>query len=353
MPRFNAEIFSRSFDLVAHALVDGVSISEDYLSPAESSVAMPSSQGIDVGQYIRLGDYVGVITAVEAGEDGYSEVRYKPFASVFAEPVLFDTDLQGTGTLEGVLADIITARWISNPDSLANIEGLTVSTISSTTGWGFHLTSDAEGMHTTIVNLYDSIISRALSIYRVGLYPTIDVQAKTIDLAIGVQSSEAVTIEADLPNVLASQVTVGGQLTGYNKAVIYNRGDYTQSLAFYLHPDGSYDQTNADRIVPVNTTIKAVDVQDGQTFDQAASAEAGKALQGQAYNNLIEVECLLDDQLIRPTQLHLGDLVQIISGGVQYTSILTGRALGDTAVLTFGTVRLDLTKIIKGAIYGS
>ena len=39
--------------------------------------------------------------------------------------------------------------------------------------------------------------------------------------------------------------------------------------------------------------------------------------------------------------------VEIISDGVAYRSILTGRERGKNTKLVFGTVRLDLTKILR------
>jgi hypothetical protein len=39
--------------------------------------------------------------------------------------------------------------------------------------------------------------------------------------------------------------------------------------------------------------------------------------------------------------------VDIISDGVAYRSILTGRERGKNTKLVFGTVRLDLTKILR------
>jgi len=42
-----------------------------------------------------------------------------------------------------------------------------------------------------------------------------------------------------------------------------------------------------------------------------------------------------------------GGRVEIISDGVAYRSILTGRERGKNTKLVFGTVRLDLTKILR------
>jgi hypothetical protein len=53
------------------------------------------------------------------------------------------------------------------------------------------------------------------------------------------------------------------------------------------------------------------------------------------------------DALIHPEQMEFGQVVKIISDGTEYTSILTAREIGQTVKLIFGTVRLDLTKILR------
>lgn len=68
---------------------------------------------------------------------------------------------------------------------------------------------------------------------------------------------------------------------------------------------------------------------------------------GIEWNNLIELRVLNDDSLIRPQELELGQLVVIKHDDVLYPSILTGLRFEDTITLSFGTIRLDLTKQLK------
>ena len=67
----------------------------------------------------------------------------------------------------------------------------------------------------------------------------------------------------------------------------------------------------------------------------------------QPYSNLIELTMANDDGLVKPEQMEFGQQVEIISDGVAYRSILTGRERGKNTKLVFGTVRLDLTKILR------
>ena len=52
--------------------------------------------------------------------------------------------------------------------------------------------------------------------------------------------------------------------------------------------------------------------------------------------------------MITPLSLNIGRVVNIIHNGVAYNSILTGKEISNSLVkLIFGTIRLDLTKILN------
>lgn len=76
---------------------------------------------------------------------------------------------------------------------------------------------------------------------------------------------------------------------------------------------------------------------------------ANKAFTKSKYRNLIEFTVFEDDAILTPTKLKAGQEVEVIHKGKSYNSILTGikRARG-LVTLTFGTIRLELTKILKG-----
>ena len=66
-----------------------------------------------------------------------------------------------------------------------------------------------------------------------------------------------------------------------------------------------------------------------------------------SYSNLIELTMMNGDALVKPEELEFGQVADIISDGQSYRSILTGRERGRNTKLVFGTVRLDLTKILR------
>ena len=66
------------------------------------------------------------------------------------------------------------------------------------------------------------------------------------------------------------------------------------------------------------------------------------------YKNLIELTVKKDDSMIKPLEMEIGQVVNVIHEGVSYSSVLTGKEISKGLVkLIFGTIRLDLTKILN------
>ena len=357
MQPFNVEIFDQEFNLIQHYNVGAIDYKYDYLSAMENSVLVAFNENVKNGDYIRVKNntdsYFGYISAiaVNEAEQGFSEIKFKPFITLFDQSIMFDTTLQGSAvTLEQMIADYITAYWINNVDTEQNISGLQVETISSTTGWGFHITSDQAGLDKAIINFMTSIIKRSLTKYRVGLYTDIDVANKRIVLSIGVKSQSEFYIEADLPNVIKKSVIINESTQDMNKLYIYDQADLETNIIYYKHPDGTYDTTNANRITPVIYGMTSVAVNEEDTFEHAAKDAADKQFDVDSYSNLIELTVQNDDELVMPETLTIGQLVRVTTNGTSYASILTGVERSNKTKLTFGTIRLDLTKILKGGL---
>lgn len=383
MKPYNVEIFNRQFELLAHTNVDDIKIDYDYLKPNESTIqirltgfydtfaaqavipeggmlralSIPALEGlmdeVGVGAYIRLQrddtDIFGVITSITTADDPLlTNIGIQPFPSaIFATEILFDTNQQGTVALETVIANLITDSWISNADTLQNIPGLTVTTTSSTVAWGMNLKSDTEGMHHCIIDFYDVLIRRALEEYGIAIHTSVDFQNGAINLTIG-KVVGTQTIEADLPNVFDRTFLINESSKNTNKLDVYNSADYTSTIIYYKHTDGTYSTTNTDRLYPVVREVQGVPVEEGQTFAQAAASVAASVFGEVTYNNLIEIKCLYDDELIRPKELEIGSVVTVIHEGNAYASILTGYQLENNVVnLIFGSIRADLTKLLR------
>lgn len=383
MKPFNVEIFNRQFELLAHTNIDDIRIDYDYLSPNESELEIrltgfydtfaaeavipkggmlralniPALEGlmdsVGVGAYIRLQrddmDIFGVITSMTTAEDALlTKIGIQPFPSaIFTTEILFDTNKQGTVALETVIADLITASWINNADTLQNIPGLTVTTTSSTVSWGMNLKSDTEGMHHCIIDFYDVLIRRALEEYGIAIHTSVDFQNGAINLTIG-KVVGTQTIEADLPNVFERTFLINESSKNTNKLDVYNSANYTSTIIYYKHTDGTYNTTDNKRLYPVVREVQAVDVEEGSTFAQAAASAAASVFGEVTYSNLIEIQCLYDDSLIMPKQLDIGSVVTVIHDGNAYSSIMTGYQLENNVInLIFGSIRADLTKLLR------
>lgn len=362
MRPYNVEVFSRDFTLRHHTNVNYVNIEEDYLSPQNNNLTLLIGDGIIIeGDYIWITrsdtteKYFGVVTAVNVVSPLEVKVSFTTFLNgIFETRILFDTDLQGQGTLESALASIITANWISTSDNTERIPGLSCTTTSSTSSWGFNLKSEKEKMHHCIINFYDSIIAPAMKKYRIRMVAVPNFQTKSITLSIGTNADDVFLIDADLPNVLERQITIMETDDTTNKLVVYNKEDYSQSRTYYLHPDGTYNMTNNNRIFPVVRMIKSTEAEYNtddtvkKSFATMADEEAADLFGGISYNNNIELKVLKDDALIHPLTMGIGQRVIIYNQGKSHNSILTATKIEDNIVtLTFGTIRLDLTKLIR------
>lgn len=354
MPAYNVEIFSPDFLLKYHDNIGTVKYSEDYISPVENSAVIRTDDTVTKGDLIRIGqlndDYFGVVTSVDYGEAEGQQmtVYYKPYTSLFNTDVLFDTDRQGTGSMETELKKIIEDNFVNNADQIQNIPSIgDITIVSNTTGWGLNLKSDTEGMHHCIVNFYDVFLVNGFRKYGISITVSPDYSEKKVNLEIGIVGTGAVTIETGLPNIIKKSIVIRETSDDTNKLEIYNTANYTERIIYYLHPDGTYDTSNADRIEPVSRDIRAVGTEEGQTFQAAAASEAASVFGQIQYDNLIEITALKSRGVLDATKYRFGQVVRVIHNGNAYESIFSGMEIGDTVKLSFGVIRLDLTKIVK------
>lgn len=354
MRAYNVEIFDTDMNLVSHTNVNEPKYNADYLSNAKNKIQIPSESIIEEGHYIRItkGDieYFGVIDNIEYSgiNDSVMEIEYISFIDYFFEAkIVFDTNQQGSIPLETCLANIINSHWINNSDVSQNISGLTVEITSETSTWGFNLKSDTQGMHHCIIGFRDTLIKRSATQYYIFINVDPDFQNKSIKLTIGVNNKSPVLIETSLPNILKRSISIKKTTNTLNKLIVYNTANYTQTRSYYLHSNGKFDTKDIDRLIPVSFETTAVTVNEGSTFAKEADSAAAEAFGQVSYNNLIELELSVDDKMIVPRTLELGQLVNVIHDGRITASILTGFEIDKTITLIFGTVRLDLTKILK------
>lgn len=356
MRQYSVEFFDRAFNLICHTNAEIEEYAEDYLSPVTNEVTVLNCN-VSKGDFIRIknnqNEYFGIVTSIESQTEKIMTISYGSILRLFDTDILFDTDLQGGNvSLEQTISNIINRMFVSNTDTNMNIAGLSVTTSGSTNNWGFNLKSDTENMHHCIINFYNVIIARSLEKYGVVIRVVPNVQQKSIQLIVGKATDDIVKIESDLRNVIEKNIIIKETSNDVNKLVVYNTENYTSARVYYLHPNGTYDMNNSNRIIPVVQDIKGTAPEmEGdtvkKTFAKMADSEAAEVFGSIEYNNLIELVVLNDDALVKPYELEIGQAVDVYSKGKIYRSILTARTVAKQTTLTFGTIRIDLTKILK------
>lgn len=342
MRRYNVEIFN-GFQYRCSAQVPEVEYKEDYMSPEKNKIQSKQS-----ALYAQEGDYIhawsndmdawGIVTEFEGNKEK-RQITYENFLTKFDTDIFCDSSALDSTTIENFMADIIRSNYIENSDALQNIEGLEVEVLTGTMG--------VLEIEKDICNLLEDIIIPAFSTHQIVVNPVWNIQKKKITLQIARCQENTRTIEADLPNILAKNIVLRKTKDKVNKVLVVNEEDPSETVTVYRTAGGTITTEDTDRISPVVFTTLQTKASSKKTFSEVALEKAESKLKKAEYENLIELEVLPDDALVKPSELKLGQLVNVISDGVSYSSILTGREIDETELLVFGTVRLDLTKVIR------
>ena len=363
MRAYNIEFFNpQTFELIYHTNLQDIEYAEDYINPTTADITINLSDAslLSTGDYVRISrgdlEIFGLVEEVSSKSKCQTQIKYGSFLNTFDKDILFNTDKQGTGAFEEVMAQMIDEIWINSAtfngsDAFENIKGLSVHTTSRTLSWTLGLETSSEQTHFCKVNSFlDTFVSGAMSKYNVSFRVEVNPTAKTIDIYIGKVASGTKTIEADLPNILSKDITIAQNFNEVNKLLVYDASSFeplNNPAIYYLHSDDSYDRKNEDRIYPIIRRCELVNPSGDQTFEELAEEKAKEVLGGIERNNYIELEINRDDTLIQPDLLEYGQEVNIISNGTKYVSVFTGREIdGDTETLIFGTLRLNLTSKI-------
>lgn len=342
MKQYNVEIFD-GFAYRCSLQVKEVEVKEDYLSPEKNKIKTAQDT-----LYAQEGDYLhvwgadvdcwGVVTEFE-NKKGKRQVTYESFLTKFDVDVFCDVIQLELLTLENFIADLIRRNYIENSDALQNISGLEIEVLTGTQG-----TLEIEK---SVCNILEDVIIPAFTTYQIVVTPIWNIQKKKITLQIARCQAATKTIEADLPNVLYKNIVLRKTKEKVNKITVINEEDTAETLVVYRTAGGEITTEDADRLSPVVFDTILAKASSKKTFAEVALEKAQNKLKKAEYENLIELEVMREDALVNPGNIKIGQQVNVISGGNSYTSILTGREIGETEMLIFGTVRLDLTKMIR------
>lgn len=358
MKQYSIEIFDQTITYKSNSVIDSFDYKYDYLDPEKVKVDLLPDVVVGVGDYIHIFNdderYIGIVEQIKEQDDGIKEVTYIDIMSLFDVQMVVDVQYM-TGNLEQYIANRITEQYINNSDSLMN-KPLTVSTTSQTSDWSIEAETMSDNTTLAEINLFDDIILPAFTSYGIAITTSINLNNKRINLSIGKNTSDTKYIEADLPNVISKNIVINQIKKQINKVIVFNQDNYSNTLTYYLHPNGSFDTNNTNRLSPVEyeyAQAKEETKREGETeivipFSDNARDKANAIFEKNKYDNLIELEILPDDELINPGALKIGQEVMVLSDGIFYSSIYTGIERRDITKLIFGTIRLELTKILKG-----
>lgn len=347
-----------------------VTIVEDYLTMNSFDVPLPVKNApVYKGDYCRIsivnGSTVGgYLVSDVTREDTTTTVALRPLLAVLDVDVFSDdyTDYDD----DIVSASVNVAKWFAaaansyldgseNDDDCVDMDSVyTSANIAGSCPMAFE---------DDTVNLLD-VLRQMLTMYRIaataslgfgGIEASYNRDGDSYITYVRVRLrkiADTATIEADLDNVLDKEITLGDSYGSANKYYLRKTStdketDVTTVLGttvYYLHTDGTVDtDSTKDRITPVHWELGTME--DCDTWDADALAQATDALTAEQYDNEITMDFRRDDTLINPTSMSIGTEVTVYSGGTAYKSILTGREWdGNVHRLIFGQVRVDLTK---------
>lgn len=324
---YKIEFFTQQIDFIGGSpLIGDVDIVQDHMTFEAFSVTIPRSVGQKKGDLCRITSTQhimdGIVSDVQP-EAGAVTVSVRPLQA------LFDQDFFWTGAQADAanwLAQTLRALYIDNEDTAA----LLPLTITKRVTGGY---IDFDGEK---VNLID-YIAELLRQQRIAVDCKIDTAEKSIDVTI-LRRGTAVTLQADLDNVLEREITIGDRYGAANAAIVADKDAGETIGLWYLHPDGSIDQTDDDRITPVKYAVLYATEND-------AAEKAEQALRQDESDSEIVLTYKKGDLIAQPLKLMQGTSAAIHVGGTVYRSVLTGREItGDTVRLTFGAIRTELTK---------
>lgn len=273
MRPYSVEIFDRGLNFLYTTLLDADEFVYrfDLMDPVKNTIMVPkdfkpaalrpNEPTAPYGWYIRIfrpgEEYQGYISGFEAGEV-QNKITFSQMITLFDISCYVDVAEELAATIENYIKTLIIAEFVNNSDSL-HITGLTaarISTTTSTTGSFEYQDTDDEY---TVIDLLDDLIYPAFTTYSIVTDVTFDPQTKAINVTIGRNTSAAVTIEADLPNVIDAEYTIRKSSKEVNRLDIYDSDTEPPTIySYYLHPGGSWNTTDNNRIYPVVNNITVI-----------------------------------------------------------------------------------------------
>lgn len=333
---YKIEAFGRDFTFRSMAITGELNLLFDYLTLERISATV---KAIDVkrGDLIHITDfegrtvYDGIVNLTETEKDTMT-INIDPLLSLLNVPAVFSSKDQ---YIEDWIAGMISAKYETNTHD--PIQDISCSVTAETQTEGIIQTEDLP------INLWDVCVA-AFQQYGITVSAELDLANKQIDFTVGTISGSRI-VEADLDNVLDKNIVLDDS-TEANLATFLLQDLSARYSAWIGTSDNSLqlvsgDPAQTNRRTPVVEQIEIVDSLDPTEL----LPKAQEILLPSQYKNLIELAYDIDDALVNPADLIIGEPVTVVHDGSTYPSILSGYEQSDGMMrLIFGVVRIELTK---------
>lgn len=291
MKPYEVEIFDRHFNFVYNALLDESNFNYkfDYISPEKFTVILPKDfvpknlsedSHAPIGWIIRIfrnsEEYQGIISGYDTN-NSINTVTIQQLISLMNTQNTVRKSALSSTTVEAYIKERITASFVNNPDTLQNLTGLSAANITTTTSTTGRLPYQENDDDFVVLDLVNDLIIPAETVYGIHTNIRLNVADKSILISIGKPVNNNRIIEADLPNIIEKNINIHKSSAEINRVDIYD-SFIDRNYVYYLHPNGTYDKTNSNRIVPVydedyifssyNEASAAVDAMYSQYYDQ-------------------------------------------------------------------------------------
>lgn len=356
MTRYRADIFDKDFNFISYGPVSEKSIQVDYLVQDVSTITIPEIITASVNNYVAVRQngliyMYGLISDV-AYDKGKTVISFVHFMSSLDVNIQTDPRVFDETPVEEWLCDRLEALY-DGADTYQNMTGFSCD-YSTQTLIKYEYEVDEEGnVSMADINLF-SFVQELLTKKNIILTWVVDFALKTIHCSIGKINTEDVwNVKlglADTPDYTIDIHTIEG---AYNKIKYYNTADFTNTVTYYLHSDGTIDTNGAsNRLVPVHYVEKTATADDDEenprTFEAVALQDAETSMLNTDFNHEIIVTFNTESKLVSVGDI--GQLYNLITPeGVVYSSVLTGFEQVNVKYLrlVFGYIRTNLTTILK------
>ena len=317
------------------------SIEFDYLTFEPTQITINGKCTARRGCFARITgeiSFEGMVSDIQPGK-AFTTVAIRPLQALFD----FDVFTAEYTDIAQFIYDAISDNIVNNADSLQNKP----LQLTNKTDFATRIISVTENK----VNLL-SLISSALTVYRIAVDCKLNFTkgAEKVEVEIK-EIKDFLCVEADKDNIIEKDITLGNGYGSANKIIIRKTEKNAETgivsvidtVPFFLHTDGTISVEDTDRITPVFWILE--DVENCDDWDSKALSKAMEKLTPQKYDNEIVITVRKADSLVQPMLMQTGTAVVVYYDKIPYTSILTGKTLHkDTVTLTFGCVRVALTK---------